>query len=332
MAAAKGLAIMAATCVAQPMTQGPWAPLAGAAAQATAQWTPASSSPPGAPGAQLPGAKPVAQASLEQMLQAAPSVDWQWWRYKANDAVLVIEFPNLWEQGMAMNRLAAMFEKRGGRRDRLLTDTEMAQLLRRSGDSVGSYYQGHDYPAVELAHFFSLAARQAARLNAQEERLRELLIDAAVMQPAPGGGFTALGVQAVISFTAIEAGNPSTPLNEQVDSLRRETVLRHELSHGEFFTNPAYRDYCVGFWQRDLSAAQRRIFRRYLESIGYDPSDEALMANETQAFLMHTPDARAFNAAALGMSEKALDALRMRFRAHEPERGLAARAADSGRR
>ncbi len=274
----------------------------------------------------------MARASLDEILQAAPSAEWQWWRYKDNDAVLVIEFPDLREQGMAMNRLAAMFEKRGGRRDRLLTDTEMTQLLRRSGDSVGSFYQGHDYRAVDLARFFSLAASQAARLNPQEERLRELLVDTAVMQPAANGGYTALGVQAVISFTAVQADNPSTPLNEQVDSLRRETVLRHELSHGEFFTDPAYRDYCVAFWQRSLSDAQRRTFRRYLESIGYDPNDEELMANETQAYLMHTPDPRAFNAAVLGMSEKALDTLRMRFRAHEPEQGVAARAAQGERR
>jgi hypothetical protein len=39
--------------------------------------------------------------------------------------------------------------------------------------------------------------------------------------------------------------------------------------------------------------------------------------------LMHTPDPRAFNAGALGISDAALAAMRTRFRAGEPRHGLA---------
>ena len=51
-------------------------------------------------------------------------------------------------------------------------------------------------------------------------------------------------------------------------------------------------------------------------------SDEELMANETQALLMHTPDGRAFNASNLGISDAALAQLRTRFRAGEPSYSL----------
>ena len=51
-------------------------------------------------------------------------------------------------------------------------------------------------------------------------------------------------------------------------------------------------------------------------------ADEELMANETQALLMHTPDSRAFNARSLGLGESALEDLRSRFREGEPPHGL----------
>lgn len=312
-AVATGSLILASACFAWP------APAAQAVPPAGAQATPP------------PEARLVPQASLDEMLRASPAPDWRWWRYRDNPAILVIEFPNLREQGMAMNRLAAMFEKRGGRRDRLLSDAEMTQLLQRSGDSVASFYEGHDYPGFEPARFFSLAAAQRTALNPQEERLRRLLIDAAVIQPLAGGGYIATGPQAVISFTAAQPDLASTPPKEQVDARRRAAVLVHELSHGEFYTRGAYRAYCLDFWRHGLTDAQRRTFRRYLESIDYDPTDEELMANETQAFLVHTPDPRAFNAAALGMSDEALDALRARFRARAPALGPAGREAQKNR-
>ena len=107
-------------------------------------------------------------ADLAELLQAPPSAQLRWVRFKANRAIVVIEYPNLLEQGLAMNRLAAMFEKRSARRDRVPTEAELADLMRRSGDSIASFYQGHDYPAAKVARFFTLAESQRVNLNAQE--------------------------------------------------------------------------------------------------------------------------------------------------------------------
>jgi hypothetical protein len=60
------------------------------------------------------------------------------------------------------------------------------------------------------------------------------------------------------------------------------------------------------------------LFRRYLEGLDYNPRDEELMVNEMQAMLMHTPDSRAFNAAALGVSPAVLDGLRGQFHPGDP--------------
>jgi hypothetical protein len=119
----------------------------------------------------------------------------------------------------------------------------------------------------------------------------------------------------------VQPDDPATAADERIDGVRREAVLRHELSHGEFFTNPAYRAHCMKFWRQVLRESERRLFMAYLKSLDYNPGDELLMANETQALLIHTPDGRAFNAASLGISESILAQLRNRFRAGEPAYG-----------
>jgi hypothetical protein len=265
----------------------------------------------------------AALADIDQMLAAPSSAEWRVWRFKANPAVLVIEFPSLHDQGLAMNRLAAMFEKRHAPRDRLVSDTELAQLLRRSGDSTASFYQGHDYPADKVARFYTLAAAAGSTLNAHELRLRATLLDAGVLAAEGRAGYGARGAQAVVSFSAVQPDDRSTEADETIDPVRRKAVLHHELSHGEYFTNPAYRAHAKAFWSRRLTNGERKAWRDYLASLDYDASDEDLMANETQAMLMHTPDLRGFSAGALGVSDAKLATMRQRFRVGEPAHGLA---------
>jgi hypothetical protein len=282
----------------------------------------ASTPTPMAPAALTPKPErtPAPLSSLFELLQRPASAEWRWSRFKPNPQVVVIEFPSLQEQGLAMNRLAAMFEKRAAHGERVPTDKELDELIRRSGDSIASFYQGHDYPAAKVARFFSLAEAQCVALNARELQLRSLLLEAGLMQQDAGGAFRAMEGQAVISFSGVQPDDPATVPDELVDGMRREAVLHHELSHGEFFTNPAYRAHCMRFWREVLRENERRMFSTYLKSLDYNPADEELMANETQALLMHTPDSRAFNAGSLGIGESALAQLRSRFRAGEPAR------------
>jgi hypothetical protein len=277
--------------------------------------------PPVSPREGALAATATPRLALAELLQRPPSSEWRWSRFKANPAIVVIEYPNLRDQGLAMNRLAAMFEKRFGRRDRVLSASELDALLRRSGDSVATFFQGHDYPAAKVARFFSQAEAQRVTLNAEEVRLRALLLEAGLLQRGAGGAFQAVDDQAVVSFTAVQDG-PTVAADERVDSVRREAVLRHELSHGVFFVDAAYRAHCMRFWRDVMSKQERKVFTAYLKSLDYNPADEELMANETQALLMHTPDSRAFDARSVGMSESALADLRTRFRVNEPPHGL----------
>ncbi|WP_457424734.1 hypothetical protein [Roseateles sp. P5_E7] len=266
---------------------------------------------PAPPPPSQPGVEP---ASVAELLALRPAADWQprWLRGKG--AVLVIQFPNLWAQGRALNRAAALIEKAGTRRDQVLTDAGLQDALAAADDNEASYFLGHDYRADDLARFFSLAQTQQVALNADELRLRQLLLDAGLLQAAGPGQFSGNSDRALISFSAEQADDPATPQDEGMDGQRRESVLRHELSHGRYFTDARYRDHCRHFWTELLSETERQTWRRYLDRLGYDPANEELMVNETQAMLMHTPDTRDFDAAALGIGARELEGLRARFR------------------
>ena len=230
----------------------------------------------------------------------------------------MIEFPNLLEQGLAFNRAAAFLEKRRGTRVRVLNDVELAALVRQSGDSAETFYFGHDYTGEQMRKFFAQCGAQNIALNVQELRLRALLLEATMLQEIAAGpsGSTsqhAAKQQVVLSFSALQSDDPASKADEGVDALRRESTLRHELSHGEFFTRPAYQKQSWKFWQTGLSKAERTMFRRMLAGMDYDPDNELLMVNETQAVLMHTPDTRAFDAHNLGLTQAQLKDLRARF-------------------
>jgi hypothetical protein len=212
-----------------------------------------------------------------------------------------------------MNRVAALLEKAGAPRDRVLSDADLAALIARHGDNARTFYGGHDYDNAGMARFFGLAAAQRLALNPQEDRLRRLLVQTGVLRENAQGP-AANGVQAVITFTAIQADDPTTPVDETVDERRRASVLRHEVSHGWFITRPAYREHCRRFWREALTTTQRESIRTFLAGLGYDRGNEELMLNEAQALLMHTPDTRAFDPASVGISPGELAALRRRFR------------------
>lgn len=225
------------------------------------------------------------------------------YRFAPNPHVLVLDFPSLRQQGLMLNRIAALVEKAGQPRDRLLTDTELDTAIRSSGETIESYYYGHDYRAADLVRFFALANRDHIPLTLEEEQLRGLL--------RQEGWLSAEALGALISI-------PRAGTAKFLDAAARATILHHELSHGEYFTNPAYAYFTRHFWEAVMSEEDRSRFRAFLGRQGYDTGQEDLMMNEMQAYLMHTPDPHFFNAHAVGMSEDRLIRLRAAFLADMP--------------
>jgi hypothetical protein len=224
-------------------------------------------------------------------------------RLAPNPAVLVLDFPTLGEQARMLNRVAALIEKAGLPRDRVLDDAALDAAIRAGGGTAETFYYGHNYRAADLARFFALADRDGVRLTAEEERLRGLLRDIGWLRLDAAG--------AVVSV-------PHAGVEPWLDMRARAAMLRHELSHGEFFTNPAYAAQVWRFWREMLTLAERDAFRAALAGASYDPALEEVMANEAHAFLFHTPDPRFFDPASVGLSPERVAALRAAFAASLP--------------
>jgi hypothetical protein len=224
-------------------------------------------------------------------------------RFADNPRILVLDFASLHEQGEMLNRVAAFTEKAGLPHDRVLTDRELDEAIRERGDTVETFYFGHDYAAKSVVRFFAFADNQRIRLNPQEEKLRALLRQEGWFAPDVTAG--------LISVPAVGSDPRITPS-------ARVAILRHELSHGEFFSETDYADFTRTFWLTELTEAERGAVRGFLANEGYDPGDEELMFNEMQAYLMFTRDPTFFKPDMVGMTPDRLAALQEHFVAGMP--------------
>jgi len=224
-------------------------------------------------------------------------------RLADNPLILILDYPTLRQQGLALNRVAAFIEKAALPKDKVLDDDALAAEIARSGETTDSYYYGHDYAAADLTRFFAAADRDGVRLNPEEAALRALVRQEGLTDPTNRGAI----------ITVARVGPDS------VDAFTRRIILRHELSHGEFFTNPLYAAFARQAWSDILSAEERAAFQRFLVDQNYDAQNTDLLVNEMQAFLMFTPDDRYISPERLGISAEALQALRARFLAAMPD-------------
>lgn len=252
------------------------------------------------PAPPLPPAPPL--LGMEAMLaqrSAVPAV----FRWADNPLVWVLDFPSLEAQGQALNRAAALIEKASTPRDRLLRDEELAAAIKADSRTAADWYFGHNYRAADLRRMFELADGQGIRLNPLELWVREQVALAHRLDRARDAAF--------ISIPAI--GGP-------VDAEMRRSILRHELSHGQFFTLPLFAAHVMRVWERGFTDAERAAFRRFLAAEGYDSAQDEVMANEAMAYLLFTPDRRFFDPARdLGWSDAQADRLRALLREGAPD-------------
>ncbi|MBF0333796.1 MAG: hypothetical protein HQL40_09135 [Alphaproteobacteria bacterium] len=168
-------------------------------------------------------------------------------------SVAVARFASLDIQARALDRVAAMIEKS---HDGVVSD--------------GASFVGHDYESHTLARFFDWTSVDAIPLDEHELAILDLALMLDMIR-WDGAHFVATWPpQALITFAEDDPNSMST--------------LRHELSHGEFFTNPAYRAWCEMFWE-SLTPDERAVLTRELAAMGYDRDNDVLMVNETQAYL-----------------------------------------------
>jgi hypothetical protein len=301
-----------------PSQQGPAQP--GPSQQAPAQPGPTGQIPAQAIPAEPAPTQPAPQAALpfpvapalvpfpiqtadEAEIRAHVSTGLTVFRFAANPSIIVLDFASLHEQGLMLNRIAALTEKGAMPRDRVLNDTELDAAISAGGDTVETFYYGHDYSAASIARFFWLAAQDKIRLSLEEEELRQLLAQLGWLVPDARGGLISV---------------PKVGADAQVNAAARNAILRHELSHGEYFSNPAYAAYVHRFWVHDLTRDEQDGVRKFLASEEYDPKLEDLIENEMQAYLMFTRDPVFFTPSKVGMTPARLTELQVAFHRSMP--------------
>lgn len=245
----------------------------------------------------LPVAPPPLPALTEaELLQRAPDTV-EAYRFAPQPGVVVLVFPSMQAQGDMLNRIAALVEKSGYPRDRIMDQPEMATRIAQDGVTAETFYYGHDYRAADVLRFLALLRQSTLQPSAGEQVLAQFV---------SRWGWTPGTNGAVISLVRDGAAFG-------LDADSRATILRHELSHGFYFTDPTYVRYVATFWDTVLTDAERERFKAFLSGEGYDVSQHDLLVNETQAYLMHTRNPQFFNARAVGIPQSRLDLLRGLF-------------------
>ncbi|HTB43587.1 MAG TPA: hypothetical protein VK741_08180 [Acetobacteraceae bacterium] len=238
------------------------------------------------------------RAATEQEILRNVATGLTVFRFAPDQRILVLDFASLHQQGMMLNRVAALIEKSGQPRNRVLTAAELAEAIRAGGDTPDTYYYGHDYSAASLRRFFMQVDKEQLPLDPEEATLRALLEQVDWFKPDVNGG--------LISIPAVGA-------DANVTLSARGTILHHELSHGMFFGDPDYATFVHGFWEGALTADERGGVRQFLGSEGYDTAYEELMYNEMQAYLMFTRDPEFFMPEHVGMTSARLADLQGTF-------------------
>jgi hypothetical protein len=239
----------------------------------------------------------VVPASVDQFRGDSPET-MSVFRLTENPNVVLLDFASLEQQGRMLDRVAALTEKKSLPRDRILTPDQLLRAVHSDANPEPWFYYGHDYSAAELNHFFDVAARDNVSLTPEEAQLGRLL--------------TQLGWRGATTPGAL-ISVPRVGADQNVTAEARNTILTHELSHGEYFSNPVYADYVHAFWETALSAPERDAVRSFLAREGYDRDSAEIMENEAQAYLMFTADPNFFTPHDVGMAPERRAELRAQF-------------------
>lgn len=126
---------------------------------------------------------------------------------------------------------------------------------------------GHDLKRQDLLRFYEAAQKACVKekncFNKQESELFENFILPEIKK----------NPNFVIITYAIES------------TMDYEGIVTHEILHAQYFLNPEFQKVTNQYWDTRVSESDKRAIRRLL-SKNYDSSDELLMKNEFQAYIL----------------------------------------------
>ncbi|MBI3148772.1 MAG: hypothetical protein HYZ17_09715 [Betaproteobacteria bacterium] len=272
-----------------------------------------------------PGTAPALKPATVAEILATASKTRTAYRLADNPRVIVLDMPDVRDQGGMFGRLVLFIERGNAPKTRLMLIPEVQGWLKQNKSTMESLTVGNNLRASELARFFNTARYQAEALTADERQLYDWLLAWNVLREEANGVSVVAPEHILISFP--QASSVAGCNGCSVTQAQRETIAKHEFAHAKLATDLAYQHYCEWFWSQALPPAMRERFTRFLHTRGYDPNNRELLANEAQAFLLYTPDPSMFSAQLLGVTEAELQAMRNLFESGLPPRALATASA-----
>lgn len=238
------------------------------------------------------------------------------WRFDQNPDVYIFDFPTLRQQANTFNRMTHFAEQQANKLNgRVFSPSEMAAYLGSIKQTELGFARGHDITVKDLALFFNAAERDKLDISAEEKSVRDFLIAEGLMREWRGF-YQPMKPNAVI--LAIPQRQLKHDDEPAISEAERSTILRHELSHGEFYNNAYYSAFVRKFWNDSLTEEQRVAFVDFLNARNYATDNPNILLGEFQAYLMHTPHTGAFSAIKLGLPEETLKAIRLEFSKNAP--------------
>lgn len=238
------------------------------------------------------------------------------WQLADNPNVYIFDFPGLAHQGRSFNRVTQFTEQQGSEPyPKVLDNSELNRYYEAVRRTQADFAFGHDVLISEMVQFFNFASRDKIELNPDEIVIRDFLIEQGLVRFWRGfyqGMKPDVVVLAIPQVQDRKLGEPA------ITEGARYVILMHEVAHGEYYSNTHYAKYCQRFWYETLTENQREAFTRFLASSNYAVSNEELLINEMQAYLMFTHDSKSFSARKLGVSDAELQAMRDAFRRGRP--------------
>ena len=193
--------------------------------------------------------------------QAWRRSDWELFSWNLFPSILMFDFRDYDIQAAFLKRLAFFVEKKGS----------TGKLLPNSVIDPLHGWNAHNYRARDLAAFFQKAKAENFPLNPEEELLRRILIDRGIIRREDG------------EFLPGEGGFLS--LSRESSDRLRYLFVTHEGYHGLYFASQEYRRAVHSVWTQ-LSEAEKRFWKLFLDWKSYNVEDEYLVENEFQAYLM----------------------------------------------
>ena len=187
-------------------------------------------------------------------------------------SILIFDMGDYDIQEKFLKRIAFYTEK-AGYRGKLATHEQIADLYA---------WNAHDYNAESLADFFYKIRLANMALSDEERELEIILFRNGIIKRGADGSIIP-GEGAVLS------------ISRESPAYLRETFMVHEVFHGLFFIDEAFRNFSYKRWD-SLEEPCLHFFRAILKyritppgkplSPGYDTTDTYLMINEYMSYLL----------------------------------------------